>query len=119
MIFLFTLFGMGFAFLLHKKDKAGIMFRIRESYADQETVYISVDGRLSDRDLGHFQDILGKYLDLKMRVFVNLTHLTQVGWEGKRFLHKMRSRVVLVDLPEYLKTEIMNDEENIDTEGEK
>ena len=95
------------------------MFRIRESFTDQETVCISVDGRLSDRDLGHLQDILGKYLDLKMRVFVNLTHLTQVGWEGKRFLQKMRSRVILVDLPEYLKTEIMNDEENIDTEGEK
>jgi hypothetical protein len=95
------------------------MFRIRESFADPETVCISVDGRLSDRDLGHLQDILGKYLDLKMRVFVNLTHLTQVGWEGKRFLQKMRSRVILVDLPEYLKTEIMNNEENTDSDGEE
>ena len=95
------------------------MFRIRESTINPETVCISVDGRLSDRDLGHFQDILGKYLDLKMRVFVNLTHLNQVGWEGKRFLQKMRHRIVLVDLPEHLKIEIMNEEESNDPEGEE
>ena len=69
-----------------------------------------VDGQLRDRDLGSFREILQKYLDLKMRVLVNLTHLTQMGWEGKRFLQKIRDRIVLVDLPEYLKSEIMKEE---------
>lgn len=84
------------------------MFRIRESYLDQETVCIWVDGRINDRDLGSFRDILEKYLELSLRVFVNLTHLDQIGLEGKRFLQEIQNRVELVDLPEYLKTEIID-----------
>ncbi len=90
------------------------MFRIRESFTDQETVNLSLDGRLSDNDLDHFQEILAKYLDLKMRVCVKMTHLKQVGWKGKRFLKKMRNRIELVDLPDYLKTEIMDNNESED-----
>jgi hypothetical protein len=84
------------------------MFRILESYLDQETVLIWVEGRLRDRDLGSLREILQKYLDLKIRVQVNLTHLTQIGWEGKQFLKKISDRIVLVDLPDYLKSEILN-----------
>ncbi|MBU2551233.1 MAG: hypothetical protein KKB20_22665 [Proteobacteria bacterium] len=84
------------------------MFRIRESYLDPDTIYIWLDGRLSDRDVGPVQDILAKYLALNKRVFVNLTHLSHVGWEGKRFLREMQTRIVLVDLPEYIEAEIMN-----------
>jgi len=105
-------------FIFHYNIEAGIMFRITETYPDEETVTISVDGRLNDRDLDHFQDILGKYIDLKMRIFVNLTHLTQFDWEGKRFLKAIRDRVILVDLPEYLKAEIMNNGENSQLNGE-
>lgn len=85
---------------------------------DEHTVCVRVDGRLSDRDLGHLQDILGKYLDLKMRVFVNLTHLTQVGWEGKQYLQKMRDQITMIDLPEHLKIEIMNNEESDNPDGD-
>lgn len=89
------------------------MFRIRESSVDQETVCIWVDGRLSDGTLGPLQDILEKYLDLNFRIILNLTHLNQVGWEGKLFLKEIRDRVDLVDVPEYLKSEIMNNGEKI------
>ena len=113
--FLFFLNWYAICFFNHQKV-SGVMFRIRESFLDQETVCIWVDGRLSDRDLGSFREVLSKYLDLKMRVLVNLIHLTQMGWEVKQFLQKIRHRIVLVDLPEYLKSEIMN-EESGDSEG--
>ncbi len=102
------LFGMHFAFSSVKTR--GVMFRIRESHSNKKTVCIWLDGRLSDPDVGPFQEILTQYMDLKMRVEVNLTHLTGMGWEGKRFLREIRDRIVLVDLPEYLKSEIMNEE---------
>ena len=84
------------------------MFRIRESYPERKTVCIWVDGRLSDGDLGHFQDILEKYLNSNQRVLVNLTHLNHIGWRGKKLLQEIGNRVELVDLPEYLKAEILN-----------
>ena len=83
------------------------MFRIRELCLDQDTVYIWVDGRLSDQDLASFRDILEKYMNLNTRVFVNLTNLSHLGLEGKQFLQEIHDRVELVDLPEYLKAEIM------------
>ena len=86
------------------------MFRIRESYINEKTVCIWVDGRLSDSDVECFQEILGRYLDLKIRIVVNCAYLTQMGCEGKLFLRKIHDRIVLTDLPQYLKSEIMNKE---------
>jgi hypothetical protein len=57
-----------------------------------------------------FQEILGRYLDLEIRIVVNCAYLTQMGCEAKRFLRKIRDRIVLADLPQYLKSEIMNKE---------
>ena len=85
------------------------MFRIRESDLGEDTVYIWVDGRLSDLDLAPFRNIMAKYLALNKRLLVNLTHLNHIGWEGKRFLQEIKDRVELVDLPEYLEAEIMAD----------
>jgi len=85
---------------------------------DEHTVCVRVDGRLGDGDLGHLRDIVGKYLDLKMRVFVNLTHLTQVGREGKQYLQKMRDQIIMIDLPEHVRIEIMNNEENNNPDGD-
>jgi hypothetical protein len=94
------------------------MLRIRESCRNQEKVCVCVDGRLGDRDLGHFRDILGKYLDLKRCVFVNLPHLTQVGREGKQYLQEMRDQIIMVDLPERLKIGLMNNEKNSSPGGD-
>ncbi|MEW6188331.1 MAG: hypothetical protein AB1585_21645 [Thermodesulfobacteriota bacterium] len=84
------------------------MFRIRESDQDHKAITIWVDGRLKDQDLEAFRQTLEKYLKGNLKVTINLTYLTQAGWEIKRYLHQIQTLVELADLPEYLKNEILH-----------
>ena len=84
------------------------MFRFRESFPDQDTVFIWVDGSLRDCDSQYFRDILEKYLGLNRKIYVNLSQLNHVGWQGKKLLQEIRDRVEFIDLPDYLKAEILD-----------
>jgi hypothetical protein len=53
-----------------------------------------------------------------MKVFIALAELKQLGYEGKHYFKKIRDQVVWVELPEYLKTEIM-DEDRDDLDAPK
>jgi hypothetical protein len=92
------------------------MFRIREYNIGYETIFLAVDGVVSDKDLPYLMEIIDKYLEKHRQVFIGLAHLKQLGYEGKNYFKKIRDSVVWVELPEYLKTEIM-DEDRGDANG--
>jgi len=90
------------------------MFRVREYNLGYNTIFLAVDGMISDKDLPYFMEIIDQYLEMNMQVFIGLAYLKQLGYEGKNYFKKIRDSVVWVELPEYLKTEIM-DEDNINS----
>jgi hypothetical protein len=94
---------MTFAFLVSLKEGRQ-MFRIRESNVDMNPVYLWIDGRIENRDLASFRNILNRYLSLEKKVVINLANLRQAGWEVKKFLQEIKDRVELVDLPEHMRT---------------
>jgi hypothetical protein len=94
------------------------MFRIREYNLGRNAVSLAVDGVMSDKDLPYLIEIIEKYLGKHMKVFIALAELKQLGYEGKHYFKKIRDQVVWVELPEYLKTEIM-DEDRDDLDAPK
>ena len=83
------------------------MYRIRESKLSEKTINIWVDGRVGDRDLNSFRDILDRYLALNKKVVINLSCLNHTGLEVKKFLNEIKDQAELVELPEHIRVEIM------------
>jgi hypothetical protein len=80
------------------------MFRIRESFPDESTVYLWFDGRLTEENLEASRMVIDKYMSAEKKIFVNLSNLVHVGWSGKRFLTEIKNKVVFKEEPEHLKT---------------
>lgn len=82
------------------------MFRIRESFPDEVTVYLWFDGRMAEEDLDTYRKVIQTYLEEGKKIFVNLSNLSHIGWSGKRFLREIKDKVVFKEEPEHLKTSI-------------
>lgn len=80
------------------------MFRIREFFPDKTTVYLWFDGRLSEEDLETAQSVISTYLKEDKKVIVNISNLTHVGWQGKKFFRQIKDTVCLEGEAEHLRT---------------
>jgi hypothetical protein len=88
------------------------MIYISETYRDEKTVQIKVEGRLDRTSLPSLMDVCHHHLSAGKGVRLQLDGVIHITHEGKDFLRELRSRAELVGLPEYLMMEI--DDQSMD-----
>jgi len=79
------------------------MVRIRESFPDNESVAIMVDGVLDQEALPILDELCARHLKSDKKVSLHLSGLQRISREGMEYLRVIEERVVLVNPPEFMK----------------
>jgi len=82
------------------------MIHIEEIFPDKQTVLLVINGRLDEETLPTLETICNHYFKKNKNVGLKLKGVTHISLEGKDFLRKIQVKVILQDLPEFLKLEI-------------
>ncbi len=72
---------------------------------DKNTVAIEVDGVLDAGAVPLLKGVCDRHLGLGREVLVNLRSVVHITREGRVFIHRMRGRVRVSNLPEFMNLE--------------
>lgn len=84
------------------------MICIKETFPDEHSVVIQVDGRLDKESLEPLERVFGRYVNSRRKIVFSLHGLKSISKEGRIFLELIRNKVSLVGLSEFLKLELVN-----------
>jgi len=79
------------------------MVHIAETFTDDLTVEIRVDGNLDHETMPVLKDLCLRYFQENVKISLNLNGLLHINREGIRFLHDIQHQVSIVDPPRFLK----------------
>jgi len=85
------------------------MIHIRETFPDENTTALWVDGRLDRETLLLLKNIYHRHLKKGKRILLDFEGLLHLCKEGEDFLKEIRGRAILLNIPEFLKLQIAND----------
>jgi len=81
------------------------MIHIKEDFLDKDTIAIIVDGVLDQVTIPILSGVCDRHLQKERKVLLNLEGGVHITREGRRFLHGMREKLNIANLPEFVKLE--------------
>jgi len=81
------------------------MIHIKEDFLDKDTIAIVVDGVLDQATIPILGGVCDRHLQNERKVLLNLEGVVHITREGRRFLHGMREKLNIANLPEFVKLE--------------
>jgi len=81
------------------------MIHIKEDFLDKDTIAIVVDGVLDQATIPILGGVCDRHLQKERKVLLNLEGVVHITREGRRFLHGMREKLNIANLPEFVKLE--------------
>jgi len=81
------------------------MIHIKEDFLDKDTIAIVVDGVLDQATIPILGGVCDRHLQNERKVLLNLEGVVHITREGRRFLHGMREKLNMANLPEFVKLE--------------
>jgi len=82
------------------------LIHIAQSYPDENSVVIKVEGRLDSESLPVLADTYRQALESGKETAIDLGKITNIDREGKGFLEEIQDTVQLIDVPLYIKMQI-------------
>jgi hypothetical protein len=85
------------------------MICIKESFPNQETIVISVEGKLDPDSLPTLKEVCEQHLASEgKQVILELAELQGTSLEAKKYLKKIGSKAQLNNVPDFLAMELFN-----------
>lgn len=81
------------------------MIHIKEDFMDKDTIAIVVDGVLDQGTIPILRGVCDRHLHEERKVLLNLEGVVHITREGRQFLHGMREKLSIANLPEFVKLE--------------
>ncbi len=81
------------------------MIYIKESFTGIDTVEVKVDGILDSQSIPILKNICEVHLKVDKKVLLLLAGLTHISREGRDFLHEIRKKVIIIDIPQFVRLE--------------
>lgn len=78
------------------------MIYIKESHITPKNVLVQVEGRLDRAAVPELRKVCLQYLDEGQKIQLDLSGLHYVGMEGRDFLLRIRGKIKLIGLSQYL-----------------
>ena len=78
---------------------------IQETFTDEKSVSIWVDGNLDMDSILLFQEVCQKHLDSGLEINLNLTGLTHICREGRNYLGSIQDKIRIENPPPFMKLE--------------
>lgn len=85
------------------------MLHIQEKFPAKDTIAIHVNGRLDKATLSSLKEICRRHCGKDKKIMLLLSGLLRADKEARDFLKSIRRQVVFVDMPEFLRLEIMGE----------
>ena len=82
------------------------MIHLSQTYPDEQSVIITVEGDLDSESLPVLKAVCRKHTESGKRITINLEKVAAVDRNGKEMLGEMDSRVQLTGMPAYLEMQI-------------
>lgn len=79
------------------------VIRIQETFQDDRSVEIRVDGVLDRKSIHVLEKVCQRYLCRKQRIILNLEGLTYITREGRNYLMEIKNIVTFVNIPLFMK----------------
>lgn len=79
------------------------VIRIEETFQDERSVEIRVDGILDRKSMRILEKVCHRYLSEKQIIIVNLKGLTYITREGRNYLKEIKHIVTFVNIPLFIK----------------
>ena len=86
------------------------MICITETFSDEKTILISVEGKLDRDSLPTLKKVCKEHLTSKkqLTVVVQLDKLQGISLEGKKYLKQIKNKAQLEKVPDFLAMELFN-----------
>ena len=82
------------------------MIHISEKAQDNNSIIITVDGRLDRKSLSSLKDVCEQQISSNKHVLLNLEGITHTDESGREYIKRLKNRVEFLNVPEFLKLEI-------------
>ena len=100
---------MAYRLLIQAYDKANyfslLMIYLKETQSGNSLVLIQVDGILDHESIPVVEKVCYRHLREKKEVRLSLEGLVHISREGRTFLQKMRQKIAIESLPEFMQSE--------------
>lgn len=81
------------------------MIYIKESFTSCNSVEVKVDGILDSQSIPILKNVCEVHLNADKRVLLQLAGLTHISREGRDFLHEIRNKVIMANIPQFARLE--------------
>jgi len=81
------------------------MIYIKESLGNYDTVEVRVDGILDSQSVPILKNVCEVHLNADKKVLLQLDGLTHISREGRDFLRAIRNKVIMANIPEFVRLE--------------
>lgn len=81
------------------------MIYIKESFTGRDTVEVRVDGILDSQSIPILKSVCEVHLNADKKVLLQLDGLTHISREGRDFLHEIRNKVIMANIPQFVRLE--------------
>ena len=81
------------------------LIHIKETFNDDGSTTIRVDGRLDSSSIPVLEKVCQCHLDKNCKVYVEVDGLSHISREGRGFLLRMRDKVTLEKVPQFIRLE--------------
>jgi len=82
------------------------MIHLSQTYPDDQSVTIKVEGDLDGNSLPVLEDVCRKHLESKKKITLDLAKIAGVDLSGKEFLRSIDDDIRLIGMPAYLEMQI-------------
>ena len=86
------------------------MILIKETFKNNDTVNLHIEGRLDRESLPTLRQVCDRYLKEGLKIELNLSSLNHIGQDGLRYLQVIRHRVQLIEMNEYFRMAILDED---------
>jgi len=91
--------------ILWQKKEYVSMIHIKESFLDEDSIIIEVDGVLDLGSIPVLKGVCERHLDEERKVLLDLEGVVHITREGRGFLYGLQQKVSIANLPEFVKLE--------------
>jgi len=81
------------------------MIYIKESFVSHDTVEFKVDGILDSQSIPILKNACEVHLKADKKVLLVLDGLIHISREGRDFLHEIRNKVIIANIPQFVRLE--------------
>jgi hypothetical protein len=74
------------------------MIYIKETFPDEDSVSIHVDGILDVETIPALQEVCNRYLNEERKIMLYVEGIIHISREGKEFLHQIQNKILLQGL---------------------